>query len=421
MRSHQASASATSSGDGSPTSSISSASGRAPAQRVAVAPRIGEPAHGAGHALSLVWHRLPGHRDELFAEAVDLLISRGSRLPRSPIGQQSDPLVDQGPQLVVQPVVAVVVEVGPVSPLQRGLDHRPRVGQAERPHDRVGLSCERALDRLDRGAVHEVARICALRTVDAHTKTTHLAVGALEVDPHRPLVTPVVGQQRRPVRRHITERTDPARERRAVLRQPRQQPCGPAPISGRAVGADRRGHHRSGAAVRAGLRRSQRARRGQHRGTSKTNGTEQDLRGCRPYLNLIKVGALGRDTGGVVQKHLLQRRLFRRRSRRPPLMAAFSGPGALRSHASAPAAAMWTWHRDSLPSLGSGPASADDREPAGRLFLADHHRRRFLVAAGGCGDGFIRFGGENARYLGIYRRVRQHMMSRPPRAAPADP
>ena len=74
---------------------------------------------------------------------------RGDRLPRSPIGQQSDALVDQGPQLVVQRVVALVVEVGLVSSLQRGLDHRPRVGQAERPHHRVGLFCERATHTYD--------------------------------------------------------------------------------------------------------------------------------------------------------------------------------------------------------------------------------------------------------------------------------
>ena len=51
--------------------------------------------------------------------------------------------------------------------------------------------------------------------------------------------------------------------------------------------------------------------------------------------------------GGI--PNLLQRRILRRRSRRPPLMAVFSGPGALRSYASAPAAAVWTWHRMSLP------------------------------------------------------------------------
>ena len=50
-------------------------------------------------------HRSPGrdaagrahHGDELFAEAVDLLIGQGSRVRRSPIGLQSDPLVDQRP------------------------------------------------------------------------------------------------------------------------------------------------------------------------------------------------------------------------------------------------------------------------------------------------------------------------------------
>ena len=267
------------------------------------------------------------------------------------------------------------------------------------------------------------------------------------------------GQRPRPNYGHPhAERIDPARERLAVLRQPRQQPCGPAPVSGRAVGADRRGHHRSRAAVRAGLRRSERPRGGQHRGASKTNGTEQDLSGGRPHLSLIQVGTLGRDIGGVVQKHLLQRRLSRRRSRRPPLMAVFSGPGALRSYACAPAAAVWTWHRMPLPSLGSGPASAHDREPAGRPFLA-----RSPPSSGPCGGGRLRgrlqgfpsnaaelrqrpqardsrtrwrarrrardrplqpsasmFSSSSWR-RGVYRRVRQHMMMRPPRAAPADP
>ena len=146
---------------------------------------------------------------------------------------------------------------------------------------------------------------------------------------------------------------------------------------GRAVGADRRGHHCGGAAVRAGPCRGQRPRGGQHRGATKTNRTEQDLRGGRPRLSLIKLGALGRDIGGVVQEHLLHRRILCRRSRRPPLTEVFSGPGPLRSYASAPTSAVWAWHLDSLClSLGSGPASADGREPAGRLFLADHRRRR---------------------------------------------
>lgn|GEM_PF-3483392 len=215
----------------------------------------------------------------------------------------------------------------------------------------MGLLGERTLDRLDPRAVHEVACICALGAVDAHAETAHLAVGALEVDPHGALVTPVVGQQRGPARRHIADLADPARQRLAAADQFLQQPCRPAPLSGRAIGADRRGHHRCGAAVRAGPSCGQRPRSGHHHDARRTDRTKQDLRRRRPHLGLVKLDALGRDVGSVVQELLLQRRVLRRGSRRTPLAASFTGPGALRGDAPAPAAAVWAWHQTSLPSL----------------------------------------------------------------------